>query len=68
MLKEKIGKIDVVGFFSKIGKLKGKEIGVIDVKDHLSYVAIKRSKVNQVFRNIKGERIKGKRMKIERSK
>jgi superfamily II DNA/RNA helicase len=66
--KEKIGKIDVVGFFSKIGKLKGKEIGLIDVKDHMTYVAIKRSKVNQVFRNIKGERMKGKRMKIARSK
>ena len=66
--KEKIGKIDVVGFFSKIGKLKGKEIGLIDVKDHTTYVAIKRSKVNQVFKNIKGEKIKGKRMKIARSK
>jgi len=66
--KEKIGKIDVVGFFSKIGKLKGKEIGLIEVKDHQTYVAIKRSKVNQVFRNIKGEKIKGKRMKIARSK
>lgn len=65
--KEKIGKIDIVGFFSKIGKLEPKEIGMIDVKDHLSYVAIKRSKVEQVLRNIKGERLKGKRMKIERS-
>ncbi len=65
--KEKIGKIDIVGFFSKIGKLEPKEIGMIDVKDHLSYVAIKRSKVDQVLRNIKGERLKGKRMKIERS-
>lgn len=66
--KEKIGKIDIVGFFSKIGKLEPKEIGMIDVKDHLSYVAIKRSKIDQVMRNIKGERLKGKRMKIERSK
>ena len=66
--KEKIGKIDVVGFFSKIGKLNGKEIGLIDVKDHLTYVAIKRSKVDQVFKTIQGERLKGKRMKIERSK
>lgn len=66
--KEKIGKIDIVGFFSKIGNLKANEIGLIDVKDHLTYVAIKRSKVDQVLRNIKGERLKGKRMKIQRSK
>lgn len=66
--KEKIGKIDVVGFFSKIGKLNGKEIGLIDVKDHMTYVAIKRSRVSQVLRKIKGEKIKGKRMKIARSK
>ncbi len=65
--KEKIGKIDIVGFFSKIGGLNSKEVGLIDVKDHLSYVAIKRSKVAQTLRNIKGERLKGKRMKIERS-
>ncbi len=66
--KEKIGKIDVVGFFSKIGKLNGKEVGLIDVKDHMTYVAIKRSKVSDVLRKIKGEKIKGKRMKIARSK
>lgn len=66
--KEKIGKIDIVGFLSKIGGLNGKEIGLIDVKDHLSYVAIKRSKMDQTIRAIKGERMKGKKMKIERSK
>ena len=66
--KEKIGKIDVVGFFSKIGGLKGKEIGLIDVKDHSTYVAIKRSKVSQVLRKIKGQKIKGKRMRIARSR
>lgn len=66
--KEKIGKIDIVGFLSKIGGLNGKEIGLIDVKDHLSYVAIKRSQMDQTIRAIKGERMKGKKMKIERSK
>ncbi|NVK64615.1 MAG: DEAD/DEAH box helicase [Flavobacteriales bacterium] len=66
--KEKIGKIDIVGFFSKIGGLKGKEIGLIEVKDHSSYVAIQRNKVGQVLRKIKGEKIKGKRMRIARSK
>lgn len=66
--KEKIGKIDIVGFFSKIGGLKGDEIGLIDVKDHSTYVAVKRTKVGQVLRNIKGQKIKGKRMRIARSK
>lgn len=66
--KEKIGKIDIVGFFSKIGGLKGKEIGLIEVKDHSSYVAIQRNKVGQVLRRVKGEKIKGKRMRIARSK
>ncbi len=66
--KEKIGKIDIVGFFSKIGGLKGKEIGLIEVKDHSSYVAIQRNKVGQVLRKIKGEKLKGKRMRIARSK
>ncbi|MFT5777181.1 MAG: superfamily II DNA/RNA helicase [Crocinitomicaceae bacterium] len=62
--KDKIGKIDVVGFCAKVGKLAKDEIGMIDSKDRHSYVAIKRSKCDEFIRNIKGEKIKGKRLKV----
>ena len=62
--KDKIGKIDVVGFCAKVGQLQKGEIGIIDSKDRHSYVAIKRSKCDQFLRDIRGQKIKGKRLKI----
>ena len=66
--KDKINKIDFVGFLSKVGKLKPNEIGLINVLDHTSYVAIARDKVRQTLGRIKGEKVKGKKLKIELSK
>jgi ATP-independent RNA helicase DbpA len=62
--KEKVNKIDIVGFFSKKGNLKPNEIGLINVLDHSAYVAIHAKKANNVIRDIKKEKIKGKRLKI----
>lgn len=57
--KEKINVIDIVGFMHKIGKLDKGDVGKIAVKDHFSYVAINRKKVNQLLQRIKNEKIKG---------
>ena len=62
--KEKINKIDLVGFLSKKGQLKKDEIGLITVMDHTSYVAVKKHLVKGVLNKIKSEKIKGKRLKI----
>ena len=40
--KDKISKIDIVGFLCKKGGLKSSEIGKIDVKDRFTYVAVSR--------------------------
>ena len=63
--KEKVNKIDLVGFLSKKGQLGKGEIGLITVLDHTSYVAVKKSKVKNVLSLIRSERIKGKKLKIE---
>ena len=63
--KDKVNKIDVVGFLSKKGELKKDEIGLIEVKDFFSYVAVKRDKVKSVLQKIKNEKIKGKKAKME---
>jgi len=63
--KEKINKIDLVGFLSKKGDLGKGEIGLITVLDHTSYVAVKKSKVKDVLKRIRHEKIKGKKLKIE---
>lgn len=62
--KDKINKIDVVGFLSKKGGLKKDEIGLIEVKDFYSFTAIKRSKMNNLLKRIEKEKIKGKNAKM----
>jgi superfamily II DNA/RNA helicase len=63
--KNKLNKIDIVGFFSQKGKLDKDDIGLIEVKDFISFVAIKYNKVSELLKNIRNEKMKGKRYKIE---
>lgn len=62
--KEKINKIDLVGFFFKKGNLQKDELGKIDVLDHHSFVAVKRGLSKNLLRNLKNERIKKKKIRI----
>jgi superfamily II DNA/RNA helicase len=62
--KDKINKIDIVGFLSNKGQLKKEDIGLIEVKDFFSFVAIKKIKVSPVLQLIKDKKIKNKKVKI----
>jgi superfamily II DNA/RNA helicase len=62
--KDKVNKVDVVGFLSNKGQLKKEDIGLIEVKDFFSFVAVKKIKVSEVLRLIKDEKIKNKKVKI----
>ncbi|MDE3144949.1 MAG: DEAD/DEAH box helicase [Bacteroidota bacterium] len=66
--KDKVNKIDIVGFLSNKGQLKKEDIGLIDVKDFFSFVAIKKIKVGGVLQLIKNEKIKNKKVKIDVAK
>lgn len=66
--KDKVNKIDIVGFLAQKGKLKKEDIGLIEVKDFFSFVAIKKIKVSETLREIKDEKIKNKKVKIEVAK
>ncbi|MCK5824579.1 MAG: DEAD/DEAH box helicase [Ichthyobacteriaceae bacterium] len=63
--KDKINKIDIVGFLSKIGELEKGDIGLIEVKDFFAYVAINESKINKLLKLVDGKKIKNKKAKIE---
>lgn len=63
--KNKLNKIDIVGFFSQKGKLEKDDLGLIEVKDFISFVAVKYPKVKSLLQNIKEEKMKGKKYKIE---
>ena len=62
--KDKVNKIDIVGFLSNKGLLKKDDIGLIEVKDFFSFVAVRKLKVGAVLELIKDEKIKNKKVKI----
>ena len=66
--KNKINKVDVVGFLTNKGQLKKEDIGLIDVKDFSSFVAIRKSKMNTTLHLIKEQKIKNKKVKMEIAK
>lgn len=63
--KDKISKMDIVGFLCKKGGLKGNDIGRIDIKERYTYVAVKRQKVHSMLQNTRNEKIKGIKTLIE---
>lgn len=63
--KNKLNKIDIVGFFSQKGKLEKADLGLIEVKDFISFAAVKFNKVKDLLSNIHDEKMKGKKFKIE---
>ena len=66
--KDKINKVDIVGFFTNKGQLKKEDIGLIEVKDFFSFVAIRKSKASNTLHSIKDEKIKNKKIKIDVAK
>jgi ATP-independent RNA helicase DbpA len=62
--KNKINKVDLVGFLLQKANLSKDEIGLISVLDFSSFVAVKRSKVKEILKNIQNEKIKGQKHKI----
>ncbi|ULQ52039.1 DEAD/DEAH box helicase [Flavihumibacter fluvii] len=66
--KDKVNKVDIVGFLTQKGELKKEDIGLIEVKDFISFVAIRKSKASHTLQKIKDHKIKNKRVKIEVAK
>ncbi|MBC7903281.1 MAG: DEAD/DEAH box helicase [Gemmatimonadaceae bacterium] len=63
--KDKVNKIDIVGFLSNRGELKKEDIGLIEVKDFFSFAAIRKTKLGHALEQIKDHKIKNKKVKIE---
>lgn len=63
--KDKISKMDVVGFMFKKGQLAKEDLGMVEVKEYYSFVAIKVNKVKDVLRLVENEKIKNMKTKIE---
>ncbi|MBK6950781.1 MAG: DEAD/DEAH box helicase [Crocinitomicaceae bacterium] len=62
--KDKVNKIDLVGFLCQTGKLDKSEIGLISVTDRRSFVAVKKAKAKSVLASAQGQKIKKKQVRI----
>ncbi|HRE51758.1 MAG TPA: DEAD/DEAH box helicase [Flavitalea sp.] len=62
--KDKINKVDIVGFLTNKGQLKKEDLGLIEVKDFMSFAAVRKSKIGFMLEKIKNEKIKNKKLKI----
>ncbi|WP_162031089.1 DEAD/DEAH box helicase [Chryseobacterium potabilaquae] len=63
--KDKVNKVDIVGYLIKKGELQKEDIGLIEVKDTSSYVAVSRKKINHILKKLSNEKLKGKKIKME---
>jgi len=63
--KDKINKVDIVGWLLHKGNLIKDDLGIIEVKDFGSYIAIKKDKVDELIPLIINEKLKKKKVKIQ---
>ncbi len=66
--KDKINKVDIVGWLIQKGGLDKSEIGMIEIKDFGSYVAVGRNKVKSLIPVIAEEKLKKKKVKVQVAK
>lgn len=62
--KDKVNKIDLVGFICQGAQLDKSDIGLISVLDHRSYVAVKRSRIKSVLTALNGQKIKKRQVRV----
>ncbi len=62
--KDKLNKVDLVGFFLQKGGLQKEELGLIVVKDHVSFIAVSRKKQKSLLALVQDQKIKGQKYRI----
>ncbi|NLR94570.1 DEAD/DEAH box helicase [Flammeovirga agarivorans] len=63
--KNKINKIDIVGLLMKKGKLEKDQLGLIEVKDFISFAAVDRKIASELCNKVNKERVKKIRLKVD---
>ncbi|CAA9504072.1 MAG: ATP-dependent RNA helicase BT1154 [uncultured Segetibacter sp.] len=63
--KDKVNKVDIVGFLINKGQLKKEDVGLIEVKDFFSFAGVRKVKIGTALEKIKNEKIKNKKVKID---
>lgn len=65
--KDKVNKIDIVGYILKLNGLEKDDIGIIEVKDKDAYIAVKRKVATQIIKEGSNGKIKGNKIKFIRT-
>ena len=63
--KDKVNKVDIVGFLSKTGGLSREQLGMVTVFPQWSFAAVERTCLASLMKRIKGQKIKGQKTIIE---
>jgi len=64
--KDKVRAGDILGALTADKKLPGKQIGKIDIADHLSYVAVERPIAKQALKILSEGKIKGRKFRVRK--
>jgi len=62
--RDKISKGDIVGLFLKRGDLKMEELGIIEIKQDCSFVAVSKQKAHQVAQTLNNARLKKRKVRV----
>jgi len=65
--KDKVNKIDIVGYILKIDGLEKDDLGIIEVKDKVAYISVKRHAAPIIIREGNHGKIKGNKIKFFRT-
>ena len=57
-----------MGFLSKVGGLGRDDVGRVDVKEHYAFAAIRRNLLKETLETVSGQKIKGLKTIIEKTK
>lgn len=66
--KDKINKVDLIGFLCQVGGLPKDKVGKITVMDHASFVAVDKDNILQWIQELNRNKIKSKKVRIGISK
>ncbi|NDW12762.1 ATP-dependent helicase [Bacteroides sp. 214] len=66
--RDKLNKVDIVGFFYKIGKLSREDLGLVEIRENYAFVSIPRTKLKQTLSLVRGEKVKGIKVLIEEAR
>jgi len=62
--KDKISKGDIAGLFLKEGGLQADELGVIELKQDCAYIAVHKSQLDKVLKELDNKKLKKKKIRL----